>query len=102
MILKSHDHGSESQNKFKNSLLKITQRTWQINFGHFFRVCHFCKKPFFVVAGGAFVMCQCYRYRYFQMELRGAISAGCHFCWMHLMVLFLFSLHLTMCKKSIS
>ena len=39
MILKSHDHASESHDKFKNSLLKITQRTWQITFGHFFVGC---------------------------------------------------------------
>ena len=35
-ILKSHDHGSESHNKFKNSLLKITETTWQIACGHSF------------------------------------------------------------------
>ena len=32
---KTHDHGSESYNKFNNSPLKITQLSpWQITFGH--------------------------------------------------------------------
>ena len=53
MTLKARDHDSESCNKFKNFLSKITwlSRPWKITLGHFFalhKVRHFCKAPFFV------------------------------------------------------
>ena len=44
---------SELHNKFKNSFFKITQITWQLIFELFlvfFKVCHFCKALFCVVA----------------------------------------------------
>ena len=46
--LKSDDHKSESYNKFKNFLLKITQSLANNVWVFFPKVCHFCKASFFV------------------------------------------------------
>ena len=106
-ILKSLNHGFESCNKDKNSLLNITQITWQISFGHFFTRCATFARHHFLwlgsylsILGGVFDMCHCCKWHYFQMALRGAISAGCCFYLMYLMVLFDF-LYLAMYIKNI-
>ena len=87
--LKSHDHESESRNKFKNSLLKITQRSpQQITFGHFFARCavfvrhHFLPMPHLSIPGGVFVMCHLCKVSLFPNGIK-----GCHFCWVYLMVM---------------
>ena len=77
--LKSHNHESESYNKFKNFLLEIIQLSpW-----HFFASCaillryHFCGCHVFLfqveyLSCAIFVRCQD-----FQMVLKGAIIVGC-------------------------
>ena len=85
--LKSHDHESESCNKFKNVLLKITQLSpWQITFGHFFARCaifvrhHFLWVSYLPIAGGVFSCAIFVRCHYFQIALKGAIFIGCISC----------------------
>ena len=47
--LKSHNHESESYNKFTNFLLKSLSQSLANNFWEFFcKVYHFCKAPVFV------------------------------------------------------
>ena len=93
----THDHECESYIKFKNSLLKITQLShWQITFGHFFTRCvilvrhNFLWKPYLSISGGVFVMCHFYKMPLFSKSIKGCFFSGCHFCWVYLMVLFLF------------
>ena len=80
--LKSHDHESESYNKFKNFSLKIPQLSpWHITSGHFScKVYHFSKAPVFwvsylFISVRVFVMCYFCNY-YFQIALKGAILLG--------------------------
>ena len=86
--LKSDDHKSESYNKFKSFLLKITQLSpWQITSGYFFPRCaifvrhHFLWVSYFSISGGVFVMCQFCKVPLFSNDIK-----GCHFCWVYLMV----------------
>ena len=80
--LKSHDHESESYNKFKNFLLKLTQPSpWQTTSGHFFAMYanfvryHFLWVSYLSISGGALVMCYVCKVPLF---LNGIKS--CHFC----------------------
>ena len=85
--LKSHDHESESYNKFKNVLLKITQLSpWQIAFEHFFARCaifvrhHFLWVSYLSIAGGVFFM-----YHFCKVPLFSNSIKGCYFYWVYLM-----------------
>ena len=81
--LKSHNHESESYNKFKNSLLKITQlNSWQMTFGHFFARDaifmrhHFFSKPYLSISVEIFVVCHFCKVSLFSNDIK-----GCLFCW---------------------
>ena len=83
LILKSHDHGSESYYKFKNSLLKITQLSpWHVTFGHFVARCaifvrhHFLWVSYLSILGGIFVKCHFRKVPLFSNGIK-----GCFFCW---------------------
>ena len=78
LTLKSHEHGSESYNKFKNSLSKITQLSlWAF----FYNVYHSYKTPFFGVSylftlGGVLVMCHFCEVLLFLNHIKGYFL-----CW---------------------
>ena len=77
LILKSHDHESDSYNKFKNFLLKITLLSpW-----HFFARCdifarhHFLWMSYLSILGWLFAMCFFYKVPFFSNNIK-----VCHFC----------------------
>ena len=80
---KSHYHKSESYNKFKNFLLKISQLSpW-----HFFASCtifvrhHFLWVSCLPISGRVFIMCHLYKVTIISNNIK-----GCHFRWVYLMV----------------
>ena len=92
-LVPSGNHTINLRIPFSKSL-SLTLGKWSL--GIFSQGVPFCKVPFFVgVIFFYFTRSICHvpifpKYHYFQIALRGAFSAGCHFCWMYLMVLFLF------------
>ena len=92
LTLKSHEHGSESYKKLKNSLSTHSAQP----LGIFYNVYHSYKAPFFRVShlfilGGVFAMCHFCKVSLFLNYIKGYIFyAGCRFCWVYMMALFLF------------
>ena len=82
--LKSHDHKSESYNKFKNFHLKTIQLSpWQIISWHFLARCAiFVRLHFFKchisLSQVEYLSCAIFvRWHYFQITLKSAIFVGC-------------------------
>ena len=80
---KSYYHKSESYNKFRNFILKVTQLSpW-----HFFASCaifvrhHFLWVSHLSISGRVFVMSHFYKVTIILNSIK-----GCHFCWVYLMV----------------
>ena len=86
-ILKSHEHESESYNKFKNSLLKITHPNTRCAIS---LELNFLWASYLSISRWVFVMCYYFKMPLFSNSIEGYLFCWVPFFWVNLIVLLLF------------